>query len=137
MLACQDSRPGRGAAQETTDAEDARPPDMHTSRIALDYHGVYQGVLPCADCEGIRTTLRLDEDGHYQVSQVYLGKNGEQEFLSSGEYQWDDSGQVIALMGEEEPRQYFVGENVLWKLDGEGRRIGGDLRDLYSLRKLN
>ncbi len=122
--------------REAIDGKDTRPPDMHTSRIALDYRGTYQGVLPCADCEGIRTTLRLDEDGSYQISYVYLGKDEERAFSSSGEYHWDTGGQVITLTGEDEPGQYFVGENILWKLDREGQRIAGDLRDLYSLRKL-
>ena len=27
--------------------------DSHTSKNALDWNGIYQGTLPCADCEGI------------------------------------------------------------------------------------
>ena len=27
-------------------------PDLHSSQNALDWAGVYEGVLPCADCPG-------------------------------------------------------------------------------------
>src|SRR3546814_660566 len=42
---------------------------------------VYSGVLPCADCAGIRTTLTLYRDQHdnpsrYQLRMEYLGTPG-------------------------------------------------------------
>jgi len=42
---------------------------------------VYSGVLPCADCAGIRTTLTLYRDQHgkpsrYQLQMQYLGTPG-------------------------------------------------------------
>lgn len=42
--------------------------DMHTSQIALDWSGIYKGVLPCADCEGIETEVTLrDYNSYYQA----------------------------------------------------------------------
>ena len=36
--------------------------DQHNSRNSLDWNGVYKGVLPCADCEGIETVITLLND---------------------------------------------------------------------------
>ena len=36
--------------------------DSHTSEMSLDWAGVYQGTLPCADCEGIETMIELKDD---------------------------------------------------------------------------
>ena len=34
-----------------------------SSATSLDWEGVYRGVVPCADCEGIVTTITLRRDG--------------------------------------------------------------------------
>lgn len=110
-------------------------PDMHNARIALDYAGTYRGVVPCADCEGIQTTLILTADGKYQLQTVYL-KKSEQVFEETGTYRWNDAGNTIRLEGmENAPNQYFVGENMVFQLDLEGNRITGELAEKYILRK--
>lgn len=35
----------------------------------------YAGKLPCADCSGITSTIKLMSDHTYQESDVYIGKN--------------------------------------------------------------
>lgn len=35
----------------------------------------YAGKLPCADCSGINTTIKLYSDHTYQESDVYIGKD--------------------------------------------------------------
>lgn len=35
----------------------------------------YAGKLPCADCSGINTTIKLYSDHTYQESDVYIGKS--------------------------------------------------------------
>ena len=44
----------------------------HNSRNSLDFAGVYEGVLPCADCPGIQTRLTLNRDVSYELSTLYL-----------------------------------------------------------------
>jgi hypothetical protein len=34
--------------------------------------GTFEGTLPCADCEGIRTQLKLNQDGSFVLDRVYL-----------------------------------------------------------------
>jgi len=110
---------------------------MHTSQIALDFWGTYKGVVPCADCEGIETTIELKADETFVVRTVYLGKSNE-VFTSSGHYHWSEDGRSIHLHGVENgPSYYFVGENQLIQLDMEGNRITGELAEKYVLKKQN
>jgi len=106
----------------------------HNSHNSLDWDGVYQGVLPCADCEGIKTSIILKKDNSYNMITEYLGK-GDGGAYDSGSFIWDASGSVITLGSGEEKRQYKVGENMLLHLDNDGNQITGDLADKYKLMK--
>ena len=109
--------------------------DKHTSQNALDYLGVYKGVLPCADCEGIQTTITLNENLTYSIKTQYLGK-GAKVFEQNGMYKWNDKVNILVLGDSENvPRYYFVGENMLTQLDMSGKKITGDLADNYQLNK--
>lgn len=107
-----------------------------TSANALDWSGTYQGVLPCADCEGIKTTLTLNQDSSFMLQTQYLGKD-DQVFEKQGKFVWNRAQNQITLQGiENAPNQFLVGENVLIQLNLEGDRITGDLADKYRLAKL-
>ena len=106
--------------------------DGHNAQNALDYKGEYKGILPCADCEGIETTLTL-KDKDYVLKTKYIGK-GDQEFEQKGTYTWKN-GSTIMLDGMTGgPSQYFVGENFVKQLDMQGNEITGTLADNYILR---
>lgn len=108
----------------------------HNARNSLDYHGVYAGVVPCADCAGIDTTVELKDDGSYTLSVQYLGKDDDTIHTWEGEYVWNDAGNTVTLTGvEDRPDQYFVAENRLIQLDMDGNRITGELADDYILPK--
>ncbi len=49
----------------TTKATALANPD--NSRTSLDWDGIYRGVLLCADCEGIQTTIYLNRDLGYKA----------------------------------------------------------------------
>ncbi|MEZ4647701.1 MAG: copper resistance protein NlpE [Candidatus Eisenbacteria bacterium] len=111
-------------------------PDEHTSRTSLDWAGTYEGIVPCADCEGIETTILLTYDDAYILRTKYLGKD-ERVFERSGAVVWSDDGGSIRLGGVTQgPDRYLVGENVLIQLDREGNRITGDLAQSYRLAKV-
>ncbi|MBC8884567.1 copper resistance protein NlpE N-terminal domain-containing protein [Flavobacterium piscinae] len=106
----------------------------HNAKISLDYSGMYQGVLPCADCEGIETTLWIDEN-NYVLFTNYLGKKNKTKSEFRGSYVWNEFGNTIILKGiENAPNHYFVGENYLKQLDMDGNKIG-DLAEKYVLQK--
>lgn len=107
-----------------------------TSENALDWVGTYQGVLPCASCEGIQTTLTLNQDGSYLLSSTYLGEAPGEVFEQSGAFQWDTAGQVVQLQHSETPLFFQVEENAVRQLDLEGQRITGPLAEHYRLSKV-
>lgn len=108
-------------------------PDEHNSRTAVDWQGNYQGVLPCADCEGIEIGLTLNKDNSYSMHRKYLGKETSGA-NSSGTFTWTADGNKIVLSDNQ---MLQVGENQLFWLDTEGNRIMGDLAALYRLEKQN
>ncbi len=112
-------------------------PDGHTSQNSLDWAGIYRGVIPCADCEGIQTELRLNQDMTYTVSTRYLGKDSS-IFSVNGSFAWDQAGNKITLANLDRDlvsNSYLVGENRLFKLDMQGNKIEGDLAGHYILEK--
>ena len=109
----------------------------HTANNSLDYFGTYFGVLPCADCEGIETTLELTKDKKYSLTTKYLGKENAQVNESKGAYSWNKEGNTVILSGiKNAPSRYFVGENYVIQLDMKGQEIKGNLADKYILQKL-
>lgn len=106
------------------------------SNNALDWAGTYEGILPCADCAGIKTSITLFADGTFQKNTEYLGKNGK-PFSETGKFEWNKEGNIIALIVSNENQQYLVGENQLFHLDNEGNQIKGNLAEKYILTKTN
>ncbi|MDO9554431.1 copper resistance protein NlpE [Rhodonellum sp.] len=109
--------------------------DEHNAQNSLDFMGVYKGILPCADCEGIEILLELESGNSYTKKVIYHGKTDQKTQESSGIFSWNEAGNTITLVGEALPNQYFVGENHLFHLDIEGNRITGDLAAKYRLTK--
>lgn len=113
--------------------------DGHVSRNSLDWSGLYQGILPCADCEGIETRLQLFNNKSYQLAQNYLGKDSTL-FRYEGSFEWDKTGSKIILESRNSDANslmFQVGENQLIKLDIHGQKIVGDLASNYILKKVN
>ncbi len=106
---------------------------MHAPRGATDWAGVYRGVLPCADCRGIETTVTLKPDGAYSSETRYLGKPG-QTSSRQGTVQWDSTGSVITLSGDE-PARFGVENDRLVRLALDGSRMTGALAERYVLTK--
>ncbi|MGI2140653.1 copper resistance protein NlpE [Shewanella baltica] len=131
--ACSEA-PKEETAVDTTQVQtDAAKtvPVGDTSQNSLDWAGSYEGVLPCASCEGIQTLITLQSDNSFVQETVYLGKD-EKILKLMGRAAWDEKGQKITL---EDGTQYLVGENQLIMLDTEGQRITGDLAANYVLKK--
>lgn len=100
---------------------------------SVNWQGTYLGVLPCADCEGIKTRIVLNADLSYSRETMYIGKD-EKIFQTKGTFKWEDRGAKITI-GDTEKQVYQVGENILIQLDKNGRKITGDLVGKYIMEK--
>lgn len=103
------------------------------------------GTLPCADCSGIETTLRLSSDGsRFQLQSIYLGQK-DNEYIQSGNvisqtgYNNNEDAIIYTLMSENErdDSKYFLRKSVtsdtLHMLDQDMKLIESELN--YSLVK--
>ncbi|MGG6231792.1 copper resistance protein NlpE [Tenacibaculum sp. SDUM215027] len=109
--------------------------DGHNAKNSLDWEGEYEGTLPCADCEGIKTTILLKNNETYTMIITYLGEEEGRE-ITEGNFEWDTAGTVITLINDdEEPYKLKVVEGAIQKLDIKGKEITGELAKLYFLQK--
>lgn len=98
---------------------------MHTSQNSLDWAGTYEGLLPCADCAGVLTTLRIDTTGTYALVTRRLGA-GEASLAQEGTFTWAPDGGSITLASAAEPAAFRVGEGRLLALNADGSRSAAD-----------
>ena len=92
--------------------------------------GMYSGVVPCADCEGIRTSVKIDGD-EYVMTTEYLGKGGD-IFVDVGRVERPKRG-VIAV-GSREATYYKVEKDGLLQLDREMNPIESSFN--YKLSRI-
>jgi len=111
--------------------------EHHSAPIALDWQGSYYGVLPCADCEGIKTELTLNEDLSYQLTEVW-NKNGNViTERTNGTFSWQGNNIHLENIQENRrPSTFKVEENRIRQMDMNGHLITGDLASHYLLSKM-
>jgi uncharacterized lipoprotein NlpE involved in copper resistance len=135
VLSCAKKDKNETTETMVVDSTEVVVNDDHNAKNSLDYIGMYQGILPRADCEGIETTLWIDEN-NYVLYTNYLGKMSKIKPEFRGSFVWNNEGNTIILEGiENAPNRYFVGENYLKQLDMDGNEIEGDLAERYVLQK--
>lgn len=107
------------------------------SRTSLDWNGIYSGIIPCADCQGIKTDIDLHPEGTYSLARKYLGKD-DSVYTEYGTFHWNEQGNMITLentIGGSRHVYFKVGENHLTMVDAEGRMVQSDLADMQVLWK--
>ena len=107
----------------------------HTASTHIDVAGTYLGVLPCADCQGIETTLILKADKQYILERKYLGKS-DKAFSASGAWQWINGNVIRLSSAQSTPTLVQVSENKVMMLDAGGSHISGNMADQYILKKV-
>ncbi|WP_228452290.1 copper resistance protein NlpE [Chryseobacterium sp. c4a] len=104
-----------------------------TTENSLDWNGTYEGTVPCADCPGIKTSLTLNNDKTFSITEEYLERKSKNE--DKGTFTWDATGSIITLKGKTAENKYKVAEGMIFQLDMEGKEIDGPNKDLYILKK--
>lgn len=96
--------------------------------------GVYTGVVPCADCDGIATVLEIRDDETFRLETRYQGKEQLDPFVAEGS--WSLEQGRLSLNGiEDAPNTYQVEEGYLVQLNRVGEKMEGNLAEQYVLKK--
>jgi len=117
-------------------AQSAPHDPAHHPTKKMDWPGIYNGFLPCADCMGLKTSLALNKNGSYILITQYVGKSP-RDFVEKGKYNVDEAGQTISLIPRKggDTHQYRIGDGQLAQLDGNGKAYTGDQASRYILRR--
>ncbi|EHK0947271.1 envelope stress response activation lipoprotein NlpE [Citrobacter farmeri] len=91
----------------------------------------WRGILPCADCEGIETSLFLEKDGTWVMNVRYQGVREEpSSFASYGT--WARTADKLVLTDSQGEKSYYRAKGeALEMLDREGNPIESQLN--YTL----
>ncbi|WP_058912361.1 envelope stress response activation lipoprotein NlpE [Entomohabitans teleogrylli] len=82
----------------------------------------FRGVLPCADCGGVDTSLFLAKDGTWVMKERYQGKAADAVFSSWGT--WARTANKLVLTQSNGEKRYFHPEGEgLEMLDRDGNPI--------------
>lgn len=117
----------------TTISQTNNQREHHNAQNSLDWQGEYEGITPCADCPGIKTTIALFPDQTFKRTMDYLERNSKYE--DSGKIFWDEHGNLITLQTTTDSTKYKVEENRLVQLDTQGKLITGDIGKHFILNK--
>lgn len=99
--------------------------------------GNFEGIIPCADCEGIKAELTIKSDSTYTFKFTYLGTDAA-PYEAAGNWQIDKKGRLVLLASDgKRVEQYFkiVSQNEVKMLDGDGNEIIGTNLNFSLLRK--
>jgi heat shock protein HslJ len=114
-------------------------PISHNSANSLDWQGTYKNAMPETNYSGTITELTLDTAQTFILKRMYFNKGVQPEKGTErrGNFSWNRAGNTITLLGiENQPHEFFVGENRLWELDRKGHKITGNDADKFILNKL-
>lgn len=109
---------------------------------------VYEGTLPCADCEGIVTILKIDASSNkFQLSSIYKGKKPEKSFEEKGNINTErglekDPDGTIFILNWDKPEKdqiyygyYSKNPEKLYLLDRNKRIIQSNLNYFLELNE--
>jgi uncharacterized lipoprotein NlpE involved in copper resistance len=121
------------AAVSTSSSASTTPGEADLLR---QYAGTYQGTFPCADCEGIETTLTLNQNGRYTIARTYKGKGDGKPSTTGGNWRAlaDGSRLELDFDKKDEITQFRAADERHLKLLGrDGQEIESKLN--YTLTK--
>jgi hypothetical protein len=112
-----------------------------------DLYGVFEGRIPCVDCERVKVRLTLSTDDaaptDYVLELIHVGQ-GDARQVSEGSWRIEsgaaaDSDAATYVLDEHAPEGYrhylAVGDDILLFLDAAGRLVVGDAGHSFTLSR--
>ncbi|HOE39665.1 MAG TPA: copper resistance protein NlpE N-terminal domain-containing protein [Bacteroidales bacterium] len=109
----------------------------NSAKNTIDWAGTYWGIIPCADCPGIETKIKINSDESFVLTTNYLEVENSENIIE-GKFTWTDNGNSIELSADSEnenPTILKIEKNQIKYLNLDGKEIEGELADNYTLTK--
>ena len=103
--------------------------------------GTYDGIMPCADCDGIATSLSLNADGTYDLTTIYQNSindvaKDELTYTNSGVYESNgDMVKVITPSSGDVLVFKVLDDNSLLRVAEDGTEPMPELYDNYIFKR--
>ena len=137
LLGCKENP--KNSDQDSVNENSKEVIDENTPENSLSWNGTYKGLVPCASCPGILTTVKLNTDKTFEKSDFYLdSKDG--YFKDKGTFTFTEDGSKITLVSKKDTVVYNLDENQSnqsKQLNKEEKEIASELADLYLLTKVS
>ena len=132
------SMSGCTGSQKRTTQQEKESATMATTTVNTknkNFYGTYEGTLTCADCSGIRTTLKINSDTTYELRSEYLGRK-DGVFEESGIYNIVGEN-IIELVtpSSGEKTFYKILDGSVALSDSLGTLNGSELAEHYILKR--
>lgn len=123
---------------KTTEQEEATQTEMTEEVATPAYVGTYEGTLPAADAAGFKTTLTINADMTYQLTQVAEGGKEEHKTEESGTYNLLENDVLELITPSTGAKTYYkvLDNSVALVSDATGTLAEGELADKYILNKV-
>ena len=107
--------------------------ERHNAERILNWVGTYYGILPCASCPGIETTLELKSDQTFELKTIYQDTNTK-PIVEKGNFDWHKIGNQVTLKNDED-LQFKIEKDQVRFLKTDGKSVTGNLGKAYVLKK--
>lgn len=134
LFGCKDNQKNSDKKQVNEGSEEVIA--GYSSEDSLSWKGTYQGLVPCASCPGILTTVKLYNDQTFEKSDFYLDSE-DGYFEEKGNFTFSEDGDKITMTSEKDTVVYNFGENQSEQLSKEEKEISSEITNLYILSKLS
>jgi len=123
---------------KTTEQEEATQTEVTEEVATPAYVGTYEGTLPAADAAGFKTTLTINADMTYQLTQVAEGGKEENKTEESGTYNLLENDVLELITPSTGAKAYYkvLDNSVALVSDATGTLAEGELADKYILNKV-
>ncbi|MBP3195339.1 MAG: copper resistance protein NlpE N-terminal domain-containing protein [Cardiobacteriaceae bacterium] len=106
---------------------------VDNAKNSLTWQGLYQGIFPCSNCEGIATALKLNADMTYTLRTRELGRE-DKDKKSEGRFSWIDNAH-IQLTADGQSRTFAVGRDFLQLVEPSGKSLPAKNPKAFVLEK--
>lgn len=107
--------------------------ERYNAERILNWVGTYYGILPCASCSGIETTLELKSDQTFELKTIYQDTD-KKPIIERGNFEWHKIGNQVTLKNDED-LQFKIEKDQVRFLKTDGKAVSGNLGKAYVLKK--